>query len=170
MKEKLSIIIRQRLILSNVQWTHLIGKKRFPVLMLTRWSLFFITLLWINYIILFLVRRSYLRTETLLGWTKKSKKYFRRNNNDRQLLDRLKDIQTQLNFLIEKSKTKHYSRITSKSSDISKSSKTYWPILKSFLIGKKVHVFHRYLKTMNILQISRKKRNYSIHFLQTSAP
>ena len=29
---------------------------------------------------------------------------------------------------------------------------------------------HRYLKTMNILQIPRKKWNYSIHFLRTSAP
>ena len=28
----------------------------------------------------------------------------------------------------------------------------------------------RYLKTMNILQISRKKQNYSIHFLQNSTP
>ena len=94
---------------------------------------------------------------------------FRRNNNDKQLLNRLKDIQAQLNFLIEKSKGKYYSRLTSKLSDIGKSSKAYWSILKSFLIGKKIHVFHHYLKTMNILQISRKKRNYSIDFLQTSA-
>ena len=93
---------------------------------------------------------------------------FRQNNNDKQLLDRLKDLQAQLNFLIEKSKGKYYSRLTSKLSGISKSSKTYWSILKSFLIGKKFHVFHHYLKTMNILQISRKKRNYSIHFLQIS--
>ena len=64
--------------------------------------------------------------------------FFRWNNNDKQLLDRLKDLQTQLNFLIEKSKAKCYSRITSKLSDIGKSSKTYWSILKSFLIGKKI--------------------------------
>ena len=37
---------------------------------------------------------------------------FRRSNNDKQLLERLKDIQTQLNFLIEKSKGKYYSRIS----------------------------------------------------------
>ena len=43
---------------------------------------------------------------------------FRRNNNNKQLLDRLKDLQIQLNFLIEKSKGKYYSRITSKLSDI----------------------------------------------------
>ena len=54
------------------------------------------------------------------------------------MLDRLKDLQTQLNFLIEKSKAKCYSRITSKLSDIGKSSKTYWSIFKSFLIGKKI--------------------------------
>ena len=52
---------------------------------------------------------------------------FRRNNNDKQLLARLKDLETQLNFLIEKSKGKYYSRITSKLSDIGKSSKTYCP-------------------------------------------
>ena len=63
---------------------------------------------------------------------------FRQNNNDKQLLDRLKDLQAQLNFLIEKSKGKYYSRITSKLSDIGKSSKTYWSILKKFLIGKKI--------------------------------
>ena len=49
----------------------------------------------------------------------------------------MKDLQTQLNFLIEKSKGKYYSRTTSKLSDIGKSSKTYWSILESFLIGKK---------------------------------
>ena len=63
---------------------------------------------------------------------------FPRNNNDKQLSDRLKDLQTQLNILIEKSKGKYYSRITSKLSDFGKSSKTYWSILKSFLIGKKI--------------------------------
>ena len=62
---------------------------------------------------------------------------FHRNNNTKQLLDRLKDLQTQLNFLISKSKRKYYSRITSKLSDIGKRSKTYWSILKSFRIGKK---------------------------------
>ena len=36
----------------------------------------------------------------------KKKKFscFRRNNNDKQLSDRLKDLRVQLNFLIEKSK------------------------------------------------------------------
>ena len=64
--------------------------------------------------------------------------FFRRNNSDKQLLDRLKDLQNQLNFLIEKSKEKYYLRITSKLSNIGKNSKTYWSILKSFLTGKKV--------------------------------
>ena len=63
---------------------------------------------------------------------------FRRSNNSKRLLDRLKDLQTQLNILIEKSKRKYYSRITSKLSDIGKSSKTYWFILESFAIGKKI--------------------------------
>ena len=63
---------------------------------------------------------------------------FRRNNNDKQLLDRSKDLQTQINFFIEKSKGKYYSQITSKLFDIDESSKTCWSILKSFLISKKV--------------------------------
>ena len=63
---------------------------------------------------------------------------FRRNNNDKQLLDRLKYLQAQLNFLIEKSKGKYYSRLTRKLSDIGKSSNAYWSFLKSFLIGKKI--------------------------------
>ena len=40
--------------------------------------------------------------------------------------------------IFEKSKGKYYSRITSKLSDINKRSKTYWSILKSFPIGKKI--------------------------------
>ena len=34
--------------------------------------------------------------------------FFRQDNSDKQLLDRLKDLQTQLHFLIEKSKRKYY--------------------------------------------------------------
>ena len=63
---------------------------------------------------------------------------FHRNNNDKQLLDRLKYLQAQLNFLIEKSKGKYYSRLISTLFDIGKSSKAYWSILKSFLICKKI--------------------------------
>ena len=48
----------------------------------------------------------------------------------------MKDLQAQLNFLIEKSKGKYYSRLTNKLSEIGKSSKAYWSILKSFLISK----------------------------------
>ena len=64
------------------------------------------------------MRESYLMTEILIRGTKKSnisfmkRKYFqcfRRSNNDKQLLDRLKDLHTQINFLIEKSKGKYYS-------------------------------------------------------------
>ena len=62
---------------------------------------------------------------------------FCQSNNDKQLLDRLKDLQIQLNSIIEKSKGNNYSQITSKLSNISKSSKTCLFILKSFLIGKK---------------------------------
>ena len=42
-------------------------EKAFPILMLTRWSLFLIKLLSIYYIILFLMRRSYVMTEIPFG-------------------------------------------------------------------------------------------------------
>ena len=63
---------------------------------------------------------------------------FSRNTNNKQLLDRLKDLQTQLNSFIEKSKGKCYLQIAGKLTDIRKSSETYWSILKSFLVGKNV--------------------------------
>ena len=69
---------------------------------------------------------------------KKNFRCFRRSNNDKQFLDRLKDLQTQLHFLIEQSKGKYLLQITSKLSDIGKSSQIYWSILKIFLIGKKI--------------------------------
>ena len=87
---------------------------------------------------------------------------FRRSNNDKQLLERLKDIQTQLNFLIEKSKGKYYSRISCYlTQNFLRLIGSFW---KVSLLAKKFHLFHHYLKTMNVLQISRKKRNYWIHF------
>ena len=49
----------------------------------------------------------------------------------------MEGLQTKLNFVIEKSTGKYYSQITSKLSDIGKSSTTYLSILKSFLIIKK---------------------------------
>ena len=51
----------------------------------------------------------------------------RQKNNVKQLLDRLKDLQTQLSFLIQKSKRKYNSCITSKLFDIGESSD--WSIL-----------------------------------------
>ena len=135
-----------------MQKIYLIGKKRFSTLMLVRWSLFLIKILSIYFIP---CNCNFIPYETVLfddrdpPWMNKEIKKlihekksifncFRQNNNDKQLLDRLKDLQAQLNFLIEKSKGKYYSRLTSKLSDIGKSSKAYWSILKSFLIGKKI--------------------------------
>ena len=63
---------------------------------------------------------------------------FCRSNNENQLLEKLKDLHTKLNFLIETFKGKYYSRTTKKLSGIGKSSKTYWPISKRLLIGKKI--------------------------------
>ena len=94
---------------------------------------------------------------------------FRPNNNDNQLLDRLKYLQALLNFLIKKSKGKYYSRLKSKLSDIGKSSKAYCSILKSFHIGKKISCIPPLFENNEYITDFKKKWNYSIHFLQTSA-
>ena len=131
----------------------MIGKKRFPILMLTRWYLFLMT----NILCNFVPHETVLLDDRDPPWMNKEikklineKKFifncFHWNNNNKQSLDRLKDLQTQLNFLIEKPKGKYYSRITSKLQDIGGSSKTYWSILKSSFIGKKFHLLHCYLK------------------------
>ena len=70
----------------------------------------------------------------------------RRINNNKQLLDRLKDLQIQLRFLIDKSEEKYYSQTTSKLSDIGKSSKAYWLISRSSLNVKKFNVSYHYLR------------------------
>ena len=151
-KEKFGIIKRRILILSNVQKIYLIGKKRFSTLMLVRWSLFLIKILSIYFIP---CNCNFIPYETVLfddrdpPWMNKEAKKLifekknifncvRQNNNDKQLLDRLKDLQTQLDFQIRKYNWKYYSRITNKLSDIGKSFKTYGSILKSFLTGKKI--------------------------------
>ena len=65
------------------------------------------------------MRQPYLMTEIILERIRISQKLihekknifncFRRSNNDKQLLDRLKDLQTQLNFSIDKPKGQYYS-------------------------------------------------------------
>ena len=149
------------------------------MLMLTRWSHYNHTI--INILCNLIPHETVLSDDRDPLWMNKQIKKlihekrnifncFRRNNNDKQLLDRLKDLQAQLNFLIEKSKGKYYSRITSKLSDIGKSSKTYWSILKSFLIGKKIPCIPPLFENNEYITDFKKKWNYSIHFLQTNAP
>ena len=114
MKEKFGIIKRQILILSNVQQSHLIGKKRFSILMVSIFNQTIISILcnfipyeavsfddrdppWMNN-----------QIKKLIHEKKNIFNCFRRNNNDKQLLDRLKDLSTQLNFLIQKNRVKYY--------------------------------------------------------------
>ena len=83
---------------------------------------------------------------------------FRRNNNDKRLFDRLKYLQVQLNFPIEKSKGKYYSRLTSKLSDIGKSSKAYWVcFLEVFFLTFQKHLIKS--RTM-VLYSNYKKMEY----------
>ena len=59
------------------------------------------------------------------SWNKNISNCFRWSINDKQLLDRLKDLQTQLNFLIEKFEGKYFTN------------NHIWSTLKSYFIGKK---------------------------------
>ena len=83
----------------------MIWKKHFPILMLTRWSLFLFKLLSIHHVILFLMRQSYddrdppwmnKQIKKLIHEKKNIFNSFCRNNSNKQLLDRLKDLQTQI--------------------------------------------------------------------------
>ena len=95
---------------------HLIGRKRSPILTLIRLSIFLIRQLF-NILCNFTPHETVLFDGRDPRWmNKKVKKLIyekknifnccRRSNNSKQLLDRLKDLQTQLNFFIEKSKGK----------------------------------------------------------------
>ena len=82
---------------------------------------------------------------------------WRRINNHKQLLDRLKDLQIQLNFLIDKSERKYYLRITSKLSDIGKVLRLLGPFQKVPWMSKKFHVSHHYLKQRIYYRFQSKK-------------
>ena len=65
-------------------------------------------------------------------------KSYCRFNRDVLLFEKFKFLQNQLNVSIENSKQIYYSKLASKLANPATSSKTYWPILKTFLINKKV--------------------------------
>ena len=68
-------------------------------------------------------------------------------NNDSNL-ERFRSLQNNLNITIETPKQKYFAQIAKKLSDPNISSKTYWPILKWSLTGRKVPcippIFHHY--------------------------
>ena len=87
---------------------------------------------------------------------------FRRSSNDKQLLDRSSDP---INFLIEKSKGKYYLPTTSKLSDIGKSSKTHWFILKDSLWAKETPMYSIIIRKQWIYQrFQEKSRNIQLTF------
>ena len=87
----------------------------------------------------------------------------RNNKTNACFRNRLNFLQDGLKNLIEMSKQKHSSGIASKLTMTRKRSKTYWSLLKLFLNNKKIPIIPSLMKT-NLQQISRKRRNFSIHF------
>ena len=73
-------------------------------------------------------------------------KRFIRSNKTLLYINQFKPFQDELDFLIEKSKTYYYSKLSQKLSNKATSSKAYWSILKTFLNDKKIPcippVFH----------------------------
>ena len=115
---------------------HLIGKKRSPIALEYDKMVYIFNKTIINIVCSSIPHGTVLFDDRDPLWMKKEVKKlindkknifncFRRNNNDMQLLDKLKDFQTQLSFFIKKFKGKYSSGISSKLSDIGKSSKTY---------------------------------------------
>ena len=117
---------------------------------------------------------SYLMTEILLGWTRKSRNWFMKrkafsiffcqNNNDKHLLDRLKHLQAQLNFLIQKSKGKYNSRLTSKFSGIGKSSKVIGLFWKVSLLAKKIPCIPPLFENNEYYRFQEKSRTIQLIF------
>ena len=68
-------------------------------------------------------------------------KSYCRFNRDVLLFEKFKFLQIQLNVSIENSKQRYYSKLSSKFANPAPSSKTYWPILKTFLNNKKFLVY-----------------------------
>ena len=70
---------------------------------------------------------------------------FKRFRSDRRnicLRRQLNFLRDRLNDLIEASKQKYYCRMTNKLTNVEKSSKAYWSILKSFLNNEKISLIH----------------------------
>ena len=87
---------------------------------------------------------------------------FRWSSNDKQLLGRSSDP---INFLIEKSKGKYYLPTTSKLSDIGKSPKTHWFILKDSLWAKETPMHSIIIRKQWIYQrFQEKSRNIQLIF------
>ena len=67
-------------------------------------------------------------------------KKYGKNNNNIQLLQRLRLFQEKLNSFISVSKQSYYSRMSTKLTKFHKSSKAYWSLLKTFLSNRKIPV------------------------------
>ena len=65
-------------------------------------------------------------------------KSYRQNKNNIFSVHQFELLQSKLNSLIEKSKSNYYARLSKKLSDPMTSPESYWSVLKTFLINKKI--------------------------------
>ena len=68
---------------------------------------------------------------------------------------RLENLATELSSLIRDTKTKYHSKLAAKLVNPSTSPKTYWSILKTFTIVRKLQWYLHYWLTMNLFLILR---------------
>ena len=95
-------------------------------------------------------------------------KYFNRNSNNLQILNKLKSLQNLVTKSIAESKRSYYSRMADKLHNTLKSSKTYWSLLKRFLDNKKIPLIPSFSHDNESVTDFKKKLNFSIHSLQNS--
>ena len=76
-------------------------------------------------------------------------------------------LQSNLNFLIEQCKLNYYARSSKKLSDPMTSSKSYWPILKTFWNNKKIPCIHYYTMMINSSQTLKERLKYLTLFCKT---
>ena len=97
------------------------------------------------------------KIKSLLQEKNKIYKNFRKDRNNTQLLRKLEHLQNRLNNSIDSSEHNYYLRMANELNSIQKSSKAYWPLLKSFLNNKKIPIIPTILHNNALVTDFKKK-------------
>ena len=79
-----------------------------------------------------------------VNWKNSIYKDYLKNGETNYHYTKLQHAISEVSVVISKEKDKHHRRLAQNLSDPSASSKTYWSILKDFIMGKKCQLFHPY--------------------------